>query len=110
MSFKDLASLDAFLVDKSYIAGFSFSVKDTEVFAAFSLPDAATYPFAYRWYIHIAALTGLPLALAYSAASTPAPAAAPTKAAPAAKKAAAADDDDDDMDLGFDDDDEEEEE
>jgi translation elongation factor EF-1beta len=63
-------------------------------------------------YIHIAALTGLPLALAYSAASTPAAAAAPAavkKAAAPAKKSAA-DDDDDDMDLGFDDDDEEEEE
>jgi hypothetical protein len=49
MSFKDLDSLEKFLVDKSYIAGYSFSEKDTEVFAAFSLPDAATHPSAYRW-------------------------------------------------------------
>ena len=68
MSYSDLPGLDAHIADKSYIGGYSYSAKDLEVFSKFSLPDAATYPHAYRWYIHIAALAGIPQCLAASAA------------------------------------------
>eukprot|EP00937_MAST-01D_sp_MAST-1D-sp2_P001958 g1958.t1 len=97
-----LAKLNGVLSSKSYIEGFSFSDADSAVFAtATGAPDADKFPHAFRWYIHIAALTGL-------GSFTPAAAAAP--AAPAAKKAAKkpAADDDDDMDDLFGDDDEEE--
>uniref|UniRef100_A0A7S2B9F2 Translation elongation factor EF1B beta/delta subunit guanine nucleotide exchange domain-containing protein n=1 Tax=Octactis speculum TaxID=3111310 RepID=A0A7S2B9F2_9STRA len=106
-SIADLASLNSFVADKSYIAGYAYSAEDVKVFESFGLPDKSAYPHAYRWYIHIAAQTGLPAALA----TTPAAAASakPVKKAaePPAKKAAAADDDD--MDFGFDDDEAEEE-
>ena len=36
--------------------GFSFSAGDVQTFKQFPLPDKATCPHAYRWYIHIAAL------------------------------------------------------
>ena len=114
-SITDFASLNSYVADKSYIEGYSYSVKDDEVFKSFGLPDKSAYPHAYRWYIHIAAQTGLPAALA----STPAAVVeAPSKkqAGPPAKKAAgppakkaAADDDDDDIDDMFGDDDDEEE-
>jgi elongation factor 1-beta len=109
MSFSDVASLNKYLADKSYIEGWSFSPKDVEVFSTVGLPCPATYPNAYRWYIHIAALSGIPAALANSAsctssgASTPAPA---SSSKPAAKKVE--EDDDDEVDFGFDDEEEEE--
>ena len=88
----------------SYVEGYAFSAADVECFAALSLPDAATYPNAYRWYIHIAALQGVPAALLASSASS---AAAPAgKAAAPAKAAAADDDDDNEMDWDEDEDDE----
>ena len=91
--------LNGYLSGFSYVTGHSFSEDDREVFATFSgAPDAAKHPHAFRWYIHIAALTGL------GSFAAPAAAAAPAKSG--GKKKAAADDDDDDMDL-FDDDDEE---
>ena len=76
MSFTDVAALEAHVADKSYIEGFAFSPKDVEVFSNFSLPDAAATPNAYRWYIHIAALQGVAVALAAAPAPTAAPAAA----------------------------------
>jgi translation elongation factor EF-1beta/ribosomal protein L12E/L44/L45/RPP1/RPP2 len=82
---------------RSYVEGYAFSPADVECFAAVGFPDAAAYPNAYRWYIHVAALQGVPAALLASAASSPAPAAPAAKAAPA-KKAAADDEDDDEMD------------
>jgi translation elongation factor EF-1beta len=115
MSFSDHASLNAHLADKSYIEGWSFSQKDVEVFAAFSLPCPAAHPHAYRWYIHIAALSGIPSALKNTAPASghSGAAAAPAAKKEAAKKApakAADDEEDDEMDLGFDDEEEEEEE
>jgi len=80
------------------------SPADTEMFAKFNgnVPDSQKYPHAYRWYIHIAALSGVRgLSLAPPPSTT---AAAPKKAATPAKKKA----DDDDFDV-FGDDDEEEE-
>jgi elongation factor 1-beta len=78
---------------------------DTAEFAKFqgSVPDPMKLPHAYRWYIHIAALTGGARGLSYAgppvaAAAAPTPAAAPAPA----KKA----DDEDDFDV-FGDDDEE---
>ena len=104
------------MADKSYIEGYAFSAKDVECFSKLTLPDKAQYPHAYRWYVHVAALTGvkcLSLITEATAASAPA-AAAPAKKneakkaapapAPAPKPAA---DDDDDFDC-FGDDDEEE--
>eukprot|EP00615_Pteridomonas_danica_P005080 CAMPEP_0114341128 /NCGR_PEP_ID=MMETSP0101-20121206/8840_1 /TAXON_ID=38822 ORGANISM="Pteridomonas danica, Strain PT" /NCGR_SAMPLE_ID=MMETSP0101 /ASSEMBLY_ACC=CAM_ASM_000211 /LENGTH=241 /DNA_ID=CAMNT_0001474627 /DNA_START=48 /DNA_END=773 /DNA_ORIENTATION=- len=111
MSFANTDALNTHLADKSYIEGWSFSPKDSEVFSAFSLPCPAAHPHAYRWYIHIAALTGLPTALINSAPATPASVAAhaPAKDEKKVAKKAADDDDDDEMDLGFDDEEEEEE-
>ena len=106
MSYSDLPGLNAYIADKSYIEGYAFSPKDVEVFSQFALPDAASYPHAYRWYIHIAALSGIPASLAYASAAGSAPAAA----APSSGKAAAQGGDDDDFDVFGDDDDDEEEE
>lgn len=102
---------------RSYVEGFSFSSADSEVFAKFGgqIPDSNKAPHSYRWYIHIAALSGV-RGLPIGAASVAAPAAASSAtkeiAPPAAKKEAVkkADDDDDDFDVFGDDDDEEEEE
>jgi elongation factor 1-beta len=78
---------------KSYVEGWSFSAADSEWFGKFSaIPDAVKYPHTYRWYIHIAALSGV---RGLSMAAPP--------AAPAVKK-----DDDDDFDVFGDDDDEDE--
>jgi elongation factor 1-beta len=93
---------------KSYVEGYAYSPADAEWYAKFdSIPNAATYPHLYRWYIHIAALQGIRglsssppvVAAASSTASAPAPAAA-------APKKAAASNDDDDFDVFGDDDDE----
>jgi len=98
-----LAKLNGYLTGFSYLAGHTFSAEDSAVFATCAgAPDATKHPHAFRWYIHVAALSGLG---SFSAA--PAAAAAPAKGG--AKKAAKADDDDDDMDDLFDDDDDEEE-
>ena len=42
-------TIPSILWPRSYIEGFAFSPKDVEAFSALSLPDAATYPNAYRW-------------------------------------------------------------
>ena len=92
---------------KSYIEGYSFSPADTAEFAKFQgqVPDPTKLPHAYRWYIHIAALSGAARGLSYAGppvtAAAPAPAAAPA----AAKKA-----DDDDFDVFGDDDEDAKEE
>ena len=92
-----MAAFSGFMGSKSYVEGYSFGPADTEVFAKMtSCPDATKLPHAYRWYIHIAALSGV-----RGLAPPPTKAAAPV--AKAAKK------DDDDFDV-FGDDDEEEEE
>lgn len=76
------------------------SASDKAEFAKFqgSVPDPVKLPHAYRWYIHIAALTGGSRGMSYAGppvvAAAPAPVVAPVPA-PAAKKA----DDDDDFDV-----------
>ena len=98
-----LAKLNGYLTGFSYLSGHTFSSADTDVFATCSgAPDATKYPHAFRWYIHIAALSGL----GSFAAAPPAAAAAPAAGKKAAPAKAAAADDDDDMDDLFDDDDE----
>ena len=109
---KGLAAFSGFMGSKSYVEGYSFSPADSEVFAKFAgvCPDASKYVHAYRWYIHIAALSGSVVA----SPPPPAPiAAAPvvTKAVPVAadnKKKKKDEEDDDDFDV-FGDDEEEEE-
>ena len=52
------ADVDAHMASRSYVAGDGLSAKDIETFGRIGLPDAAKYPNAYRWYVHVAALTG----------------------------------------------------
>lgn len=94
---------------KSYIEGYSFSPADSEVFAKFAgvCPDATKYPHAYRWYIHIAALSGGVVPTPPAPVAAAAPKAAP---APPAKKEKKPADDDDDFDVFGDDDEEAEDE
>ena len=107
MGLSTVEEVDAFMLTHSYVSGYAFSPADVEVFGKISLPDAGKFPQAYRWYIHIAALTGVKcLALVAGSSGGAAPAPAP-KAAKAAPKAApapapkaaepAAEDDDDDF-------------
>jgi elongation factor 1-beta len=92
------------------------SSADTDMFAKFngSIPDPTKTPHAYRWYIHIAALSGV-RGLALSVPPSAAPASAPAATsrsieAPASKKAEKkpASEDDDDFDVFGDDDDDDE--
>ena len=40
---------------------YNFSKADTAVFTSLpSVPAKASFPHAYRWYIHVAALSGIP--------------------------------------------------
>lgn len=97
---KGFGDLEKHLSTRSYVEGYSFSAADSSTFAALpSAPAAASNPNAFRWYLHIAALSGLKTVLGGGGGAM-----APAKKAgkPAAKAA-----DDDDMDL-FGDDDEEE--
>ncbi|KAG5182581.1 eukaryotic elongation factor-1 B beta [Tribonema minus] len=98
---KGLGALNGFLASRSYMEGYAYSAADSALFAACNgAPDKATYPHAYRWYIHVAALTGLrSLNLSAAAPAAAAPAAA-AKAAPAAKME---EEEDDEIDFGDDD-------
>ena len=90
MGLATVEEVNTYMLTNSYVAGYAFSPADVEVFGKISLPDAGKYPHAYRWYIHIAALTGVKcLALVASASGGAAPAPA-AKAAPAPKTAPAA--------------------
>jgi elongation factor 1-beta len=104
---KGLAAFNGFMGAKSYVEGHAMTSADTEAFGKLQgvVPDPIKLPHAYRWYVHIAALSGVvrTVAVAPPVAAAPAATAAPTAAAP--KKAAAADDDDDDFDVFGDDDD-----
>jgi elongation factor 1-beta len=107
---KGLAAFNGFMGAKSYIDGYSMSATDTTEFEKFQgkLPDPVKLPHAYRWYIHIAALTGSARGLSYAGPPVVAaePTAAPTAATPAPKATATAKaaDDDDDFDVFGDDD------
>lgn len=89
-----LASLNDFLVDKSYIQGTAASQADVVVYKAVGStgPDASKYPNAARWYTHIASFADefetLPGDKTASASSF-------GPAAPAAE----AEEDEDDVDL-----------
>jgi len=64
MGFTDLVSdagltmLNSFLTTRTYIVGYAPSQADVVTFKALSsAPDAAKYPYAARWYKHIASWT-----------------------------------------------------
>jgi translation elongation factor EF-1beta len=101
--------LNGMLTLRSYLEGYAISAADTSLFATMAgAPDPVATPHAFRWYIHVAALTGLGRFGGAAAAAPAAPAA--KKAAPAKKAAKAESDDDlfgddDDEDDLFDDDD-----
>jgi elongation factor 1-beta len=85
---------------KSYIEGYSMSANDTAEFEKFQgkIPDPVKLPHAYRWYIHIAALTGGARGFSYAGPPVATTVVAPSPAVaavPAAKKV----DDDDDFDV-----------
>lgn len=90
---------------KSYIEGYSFSPADTAEFAKFQgqVPDPIKLPHAYRWYIHIAAISGAARGLSFAAppVTAAAPPASAAASAPAPVKKAA---DEDDFDVFGDDD------
>ena len=99
MPFKTIADLESHLATRSYIEGYALSKADTDALSALAGIPTRDTPNAFRWAVHIIALTGLEN-VTFSGATTSAPA-----AKPAAAKKAAADDDFDDM---FGDDEEEE--
>lgn len=95
---KGFGDLENHLATRSYIEGYSSSSADFSIFASLpSVPPQASAPNAFRWYLHIAALSGLKKVIAGGKPSAGGKAAP----APAAKKGG----DDDDMDLFGDDDD-----
>lgn len=92
-SFKSIAELDAYLATRSYIEGYALSEADTKVFAIYgasALASKTTNKNAYRWGLHIAALSGL--GIAFESLSI-----APTVTTTEASKPAAKADDFDDM-------------
>ncbi|CRK27092.1 Elongation factor 1-beta like protein [Verticillium longisporum] len=115
MGFADLvsdagaATLNGWLATRSYIVGHTPSQADVAVFKALSSgPDAAKYPYAARWYKHIATYESEFASLAGDASkpySVYGPEAGELTLNPA--KAPAAEEDEDDVDL-FGSDDEEE--
>ncbi|CAM9115794.1 unnamed protein product [Heterosigma akashiwo] len=105
-SAKGLKALDDYLLTRSYIEGYSASAADSDVFSQVgSAPDQTSYPHAFRWFVHIAAISGI-RGLVKAPSAGPGPAKASAAKGGKAKKPAPADDDDDDL---FGDDDEEEE-
>jgi elongation factor 1-beta len=116
---KGVMAFNGFMGSRSYVEGYQFSAKDSEMFAKFSgAPDQKKAPHVWRWYVHIAAINGV---RGLSVGAAAAPAAAPAKAdnKKADKKKDKKEDkkkeapkkkeeDDDDFDV-FGDDDEEEE-
>merc|ERR1719460_2470001 len=80
---KGIMAFNGFMGSKSYVEGYQFSSADSDVFAKFTgCPDAKKAPHAYRWYVHVAAISGV----RGLSAPTPAPA-APAKASKKDKKA-----------------------
>lgn len=57
-SFKSVAELDAYLLTRSYVTGYTFSADDAAVYASLAAtPCKNGFPNAHRWATHIAALT-----------------------------------------------------
>jgi elongation factor 1-beta len=102
MPFKTIADLESHMATRSYVEGYALSKADTDALSALAGIPGRDTPNAFRWAVHIIALTGLENVTFSGATSSAKPAAA---AKPAAKKAAA----DDDFDDMFGDDDEDEE-
>ena len=97
-TFASVDELNKHLATRSYVSGYAFSGDDAAALKTLkSLPVASSHPHAFRWTIHILALTGNSASFLGGAA---APASSGAKGG-AAKKAAA---DDDEIDMGFDDD------
>jgi hypothetical protein len=57
--FATVQDLDKHLASRSYVTGYSLSAADKDALAALkSAPCASAQPHAYRWALHISALTG----------------------------------------------------
>lgn len=60
MSFKSINELELYLINHSYIEGYSLSNNDIKTLSLLSgIPNRNNYPNIYRWSIHIIALIGL---------------------------------------------------
>lgn len=94
----DLAKVNNFLLDKSYVAGWNISSEDVALFKAISAAPSADLVNALRWWNHIKSYQS-------EFASIGCVAAAPAAAKAEASESEEEDDDDDDMDF-FDSDDE----
>ena len=58
-TFATVEDLNKHLATRSYVTGYAFSGDDAAALKALnSLPAASSTPHAYRWAIHILALTG----------------------------------------------------
>jgi len=72
-NFKTIDELEKYIATRSYITGYSFSADDRTAYQRLSgAPNQATHPNAYRWALHVAALSGTPLAF-LGAVTTTAP-------------------------------------
>jgi hypothetical protein len=59
MASMTIDQLNSHLETRSYITGFSFSADDTAAYSKLcGAPNPKTHPYAYRWALHIAALSG----------------------------------------------------
>lgn len=96
---------NGYLTTRSYVEGYSYSNADLTTFKKCAVPDASKFPHMYRWYVHIAALLGVRVALSgvCSSSVSASPSKSKKKAAPVKDED---EDDDDDDDLFGDDDDE----
>lgn len=94
-----LKKFNGYLTGKSYVEGYCFSTADQTTFTkCVKCPVASKYPHAFRWYMHVASLLGVRVALVQDDC---------TADKKVEKKKQEESDDDDDM---FGDDDEEDEE
>jgi elongation factor 1-beta len=90
-TFNTIADLESHLATRSYVQGYALSKADTDALSALAGIPSRDTPNAFRWAVHIIALTGLENVTFSGATSS----AAPVAAKPAATKKAAADDFDD---------------
>jgi elongation factor 1-beta len=102
-TFKTVADLDSHLATRSYVQGYALSKADTDALSALSGIPTRDTPNAFRWAVHIIALTGLEN-VTFTGATTSA-ASKPAASKPAAKKSV-----EEDFDNMFGDDDEDDEE
>lgn len=57
--FKSAAELNTHLATRSYVKGYTYSEEDKTAFDKLgSIPDAKSFPHAYRWALHVIALAG----------------------------------------------------